>query len=115
MRGANCGVENRNRAKFCVECTSPFALRCWSCNAEHLPTAEFCLECAKPIEVEIGLAPQRAAGLRQDRDGERRHVTVLFSDRVNSTELASRLDPEDWRDIAAEYQSAMTRAPSLCC
>jgi hypothetical protein len=37
----------------------------------------------------------------QVRDGERRHLTLLFCDLVNSTEIAAHLDPEDWRDIAA--------------
>ena len=36
--------------------------------------------------------------------GERRHLTVLFGDLVGSTEIASRMDPEEWRDIAARYQ-----------
>src|SRR5687767_3029462 len=31
--------------------------------------------------------------------GERRVVTVLFADIVNSTGLAERLDPEDWTEI----------------
>ena len=49
----------------------------------------------------------------QAADGERRHLTVLFSDLANSTEIAARLDPEDWRDVAAQYQvtaaAAVTR------
>src|SRR5262249_22207258 len=42
--------------------------------------------------------------------GERRHLTVLFSDLVGSTEITTRLDPEDWHDIAARYQKAGTIA-----
>lgn len=30
--------------------------------------------------------------------GERRHITVLFSDLVDSTGIAAGLDPEEWRD-----------------
>jgi class 3 adenylate cyclase len=37
-------------------------------------------------------------------------LTVLFSDLANSTEIAARLDPEDWHDIAARYQSTVTAA-----
>ena len=43
-------------------------------------------------------------------DGERRHLTVLFCDLVSSTEIAARLDPEDWRDVAAAYQRAAAEA-----
>jgi class 3 adenylate cyclase/tetratricopeptide (TPR) repeat protein len=35
--------------------------------------------------------------------GERRHLTVLFCDLVNSTRLAAQLDPEEWREIVGNY------------
>ncbi|HXY28842.1 MAG TPA: adenylate/guanylate cyclase domain-containing protein, partial [Acidimicrobiales bacterium] len=35
---------------------------------------------------------------------ERRQVTVMFTDLVGSTELASALDPEDWHDVLNMYQ-----------
>ena len=112
MRCSKCGAENPDRAKFCVECASPFARRCPLCSAENPPNAKFCLECAKPLEAEATLAGASYAA-RQAPDGERRHLTVLFSDLVNSTEIAAHLDPEDWRDIAARYQvnaaAAVTR------
>jgi class 3 adenylate cyclase/tetratricopeptide (TPR) repeat protein len=37
-------------------------------------------------------------------DAERRQLTVLFCDLVDSTRLASRLDPEDWREVVRQYQ-----------
>jgi len=42
--------------------------------------------------------------------GERRHLTVLFCDLVNSTEIAARLDPEEWRDILARYHQVAAEA-----
>ena len=39
-------------------------------------------------------------------DAERRQLTVLFCDLVDSTRLARRLDPEDWREIVRAYQEA---------
>src|SRR5262249_4766055 len=42
--------------------------------------------------------------------GERRHLTVLFCDLVNSTEIAAGLDPEEWRDILARYQRVAAEA-----
>ncbi len=35
---------------------------------------------------------------------ERRQLTVMFTDLVGSTELASALDPEDWHDVLDAYQ-----------
>jgi predicted ATPase/class 3 adenylate cyclase len=37
-------------------------------------------------------------------EAERRQLTVLFCDLVDSTVLASRLDPEDWREVVRAYQ-----------
>jgi hypothetical protein len=39
-------------------------------------------------------------------DGERRQLTVMFCDLVDSTRLAGQLDPEDWRDVVRAYQQA---------
>src|SRR5215468_1579087 len=39
-------------------------------------------------------------------DAERRQLTVLFCDLVDSTRLARRFDPEDWREIVRAYQEA---------
>ncbi|HEY6426843.1 MAG TPA: adenylate/guanylate cyclase domain-containing protein, partial [Acidimicrobiales bacterium] len=35
---------------------------------------------------------------------ERRQLTVMFTDLVGSTELASALDPEDWHEVLDAYQ-----------
>ena len=35
---------------------------------------------------------------------ERRQLTVMFTDLVGSTDLASMLDPEDWHDVLNAYQ-----------
>ena len=35
---------------------------------------------------------------------ERRQLTVMFTDLVGSTDLASTLDPEDWHDVLSAYQ-----------
>jgi len=57
------------------------------------------------------IAPDRAAESgRALRVGERRHLTVMFCDLVGSTEIAARLDAEEWRDIVADYHRAITEA-----
>jgi class 3 adenylate cyclase len=42
-------------------------------------------------------------------DAERRQLTVLFCDLVDSTALASQLDPEDWREVVRSYQDICAR------
>jgi len=41
-------------------------------------------------------------------EAERRQLTVLFCDLVDSTRLSSQLDPEDWRDVVRAYQRVCT-------
>jgi class 3 adenylate cyclase/predicted ATPase len=40
-------------------------------------------------------------------DAERRQLTVMFCDLVDSTALSSQLDPEDYREIIAAYHRAV--------
>jgi len=40
-------------------------------------------------------------------EGERRQVTVMFSDLVGSTALSARMDPEDLREVIAVYQKCV--------
>src|SRR5215813_6978142 len=39
-------------------------------------------------------------------EAERRQLTVLFCDLVDSTALSSQLDPEEYRDVVRAYQGA---------
>jgi class 3 adenylate cyclase/predicted ATPase len=60
---------------------------------------------------QLSSAPQSSpepAGraLKQDT-AERRQVTVMFSDLVGSTALASRMDPEDLREVISAYQKCV--------
>src|SRR5215471_7363872 len=41
-------------------------------------------------------------------DAERRQLTVMFCDLVDSTRLSSQLDPEDYRDMVRAYQNVCT-------
>src|SRR5215475_9322384 len=42
-------------------------------------------------------------------DAERRQLTVLFCDLVDSTALASQLDPEDLREVVQAYQDTCAK------
>ena len=56
-----------------------------------------------PIAVTTARPASEAAG-------ERRHVTVMFCDLVDSTGIASRLDAEEWRDLVGAYLEAASAA-----
>ena len=83
-------------------------VKCARCGANNQPGAKYCSECAAPLTafVTVAAAVQSRGGIA----GERRHLTVLFCDLVGSTEIASRLDPEEWREIVGEYHRAAAQA-----
>src|SRR5215468_9230651 len=41
-------------------------------------------------------------------DAERRQLTVMFCDLVESTQLSGKLDPEEYRDVVRAYQQVCT-------
>jgi class 3 adenylate cyclase len=110
-RCSKCGADNREGAKFCSECATPFAVKCPRCGAANKPAAKFCDECGAPFDSSIG-TPVSATGSvqRVDLSGERRHLTVLFCDLVGSTAIAAQLDPEEWRETVAGYHRTATEA-----
>src|SRR5262249_2045002 len=44
----------------------------------------------------------------QSSDAERRQLTVMFCDLVESTKLSSQLDPEEYREVVRAYQRVCT-------
>src|SRR5437763_15176442 len=51
--------------------------------------------------------PRQAGEGRVGAEAERRQLTVMFCDLVGSTELSTRLDPEDLREVIAAYHRAV--------
>lgn len=43
-------------------------------------------------------------------DAERRQLTIMFCDLVNSTELSTRCDPEDYRELVRRYHNVSAAA-----
>jgi class 3 adenylate cyclase/tetratricopeptide (TPR) repeat protein len=62
-------------------------MNCPRCQTANPEGARFCLNCGKELD-----APARV-------EGERKYVTVLFADVVDSTGLGERLDPEQFAEI----------------
>jgi class 3 adenylate cyclase len=58
---------------------------------------------AQPIQA---LSPSARLG---SSHAERRQLTVLFCDLVDSSVLASRLDPEEWREVVRAYQETCAK------
>jgi class 3 adenylate cyclase len=65
---------------------------CPACGAANQDGAKFCNQCAAPLG-------DAAAETSPATRGERRQITVLFSDASGYTSIAEHLDPEELRDI----------------
>ncbi len=75
-------------------------MRCSRCNAENPANANFCLECGSPLTL-AETAPRQPEWV--SAEAERRQMTCLFCDIVNSVGLSERLDPEELRETLAAY------------
>src|SRR5260221_4131922 len=116
MRCSSCEFENSKGKKFCSECGTVLQHCCAQCGADNAPTAKFCGECGIPFNAPLDTPVSKTAHLQQeDVVGERRHLTVLFSDLVGSTEISSRLDPEEFRELVADYHGAAAEAITRFC
>jgi hypothetical protein len=51
---------------------------------------------------------ERIFAASRSPEAERRQLTVMFCDLVDSTQLSSQLDPEEYREVVRAYQSACT-------
>src|SRR3954465_11320782 len=104
MRCSSCGGENRKGARFCAGCgTVVFATTpCTKCGADISPPAKFCDSCGtaagEPEEAgDVSTGDRVAASTNPDKPANRRQMSLLCCDLVDSTQLARRFDPEDLR------------------
>ena len=114
MKCPKCQTDNKEGARFCIECGNKFDLKCPQCGHSLPPVAKFCDECgyhlyklkeAPPIDYSKpnSYTPKSLADkiltTRSSIEGERKLVTVLFADVANYTSMSEKLDPEEVRQI----------------
>jgi len=117
MECIRCRHVNPPETKFCGECGTRLQSVCSACRAVNPPTNKFCSECGQPL---TGVAPAPAAApvapsvrfaspeaytpkhlaekiltSKSAIEGERKIVTVMFSDVSGFTAMSEKLDPED--------------------
>jgi predicted ATPase/class 3 adenylate cyclase len=80
-------------------------MNCPNCNAALPKSAKFCTECG--TSVSVLLAPASTSSMAHR--AERRQLSVMFCDVVNSTTLSGELDPEELRDLMRHYQEACAK------
>jgi class 3 adenylate cyclase/tetratricopeptide (TPR) repeat protein len=119
-----CGYANPNDATRCAQCDSPLTQTCAQCGFENPGSFKFCGNCgtklqAAPARVTLetrghSVAPvpdalaQKISTLGKQLEGERRNVTVLFSDISGFTTIAEKLDPEQVYELIDTTLQAFT-------
>jgi class 3 adenylate cyclase/tetratricopeptide (TPR) repeat protein len=124
MNCASCGHENRDEARFCRGCGGELSVACASCGAALPPDSSFCDACGtrvgEPAAEPAASTPRSPADYtpkhlaekilqsKSALEGERKQVTVLFSDVKGSMELSEKVDPEEWHAVLDRFFQIMS-------
>jgi class 3 adenylate cyclase/tetratricopeptide (TPR) repeat protein len=115
MQCPKCQFENPVGSKFCGGCGEKLFLSCPGCGANNPAENKFCNECGSDLKPAKEFSDQtketksptvspskEAIGTdTPSSTGERKHVTVLFSDLTGYTAMSEKLDPEEVKEITS--------------
>ena len=90
MKCPNCSVVNSSSRHKCSKCGQELLSNCPCCHIIVRPSDNFCRQCGFRLN---DLSPGPVTG--SNHPGERKQVTVLFTDLTGYTSLNETLDPED--------------------
>ena len=115
-RCPKCGYENPGGVNVCGQCAAPLVRACHACGFENPGNFKYCGNCGTsldaapahtfpaesrlraPAPIPAPLA-EKITNAGKQIEGERRTVTVLFSDISGYTAISEKLDPEQVYDI----------------
>jgi class 3 adenylate cyclase/tetratricopeptide (TPR) repeat protein len=111
MKCPRCHTANRRGARFCRSCNATLGVACSACGQVSVLGSHYCDVCGAQLpalRAEAAPRPtlprphdyppihlaEKIRSLRRLLEGERKQVTALFCDIVNSTSLMETLGPE---------------------
>ncbi|HUJ69906.1 MAG TPA: AAA family ATPase [Syntrophorhabdales bacterium] len=127
MKCPKCDAENRDVAQFCRACGGKLESCCPACGKRNPLANGFCDGCGHPLKFEAHPPPIDSSTARPSApafqpdtvpvakgpaEGERKQVTVLFSDLSGYSALSERLDPEEMREITGRIFGDVARVVS---
>ena len=118
MHCPQCQHENPDGSRFCNTCGGKLEMIYPACAHVNPPTSRFCNDCGHNLaaassstqsETRPLPAAERSPIAPSIPEAERRQLTVLFCDLVDSTPLARQLDPEELREVVRAYQDTCAK------
>src|SRR6266545_1921876 len=124
MKCPRCQYENPAGSNFCLGCGTRLGATCGACGNDLPAGSRFCNKCGTPVSDESpgetrlaspqSYTPKHLAEQiltsRTALEGERKQVTVLFTDVKGSMELLGDRDPEEARKILDPVLERMMNA-----
>jgi class 3 adenylate cyclase/tetratricopeptide (TPR) repeat protein len=101
MSCPHCQAAALSNAKYCRQCGRQVGNNCPACGAANPPDSKFCGECGKALDPEKSQLSGHSERCKESpktfivSGGERRHLTILFTDLTGYTTLMEKHDPED--------------------
>jgi class 3 adenylate cyclase/tetratricopeptide (TPR) repeat protein len=124
MQCPKCQFDNREGVDFCEECGAKLELECSNCEAKIPLGRKFCGKCGYALgestetaplkesehDTQIPEPPPEETVLTEiAAEGERKHVTVLFSDLSGYTAMSEKLDPEEVKEITSRIFGGISK------
>ena len=124
MQCPKCQFENRKGVDFCEECGAKLELECPACKAIIPLGRKFCGKCGYALSESTETAslkesehdtkipespPEKTVPAEIKTEGERKHVTVLFSDLTGYTAMSEKLDPEEVKEITSRIFGGISK------
>lgn len=118
MKCPECNIELPDGIRYFSECGTKLELTCPGCNESVPAGSKFWPECShdlrkpqdpkplnynQPQSYTLKHLADKILNTRSSIEGERKLVTILFSDVANSTAMFERLDPEAVHEITDGY------------
>jgi len=103
MKCPKCQFENPDTQKFCGQCGGELEKACPNCGEDNPLEYRYCGECGQKLDQALKEKDVLEA------EGERRYVTVLFSDLSGFTSLSEKLDPEEVKEVMSRIFGEVAR------
>ena len=100
----NCGADCPEKDRFCAHCGTALYRICSHCGRKNAQSSAHCSHCNAALQSKNPVRWEKPA-VASGRPLERRQLTIMFTDLVDSTGLADSMDPEDFLALIEAHRT----------